>query len=321
MLDAHDGDRVPPHGVDHDVRQRRHDEFARSLLLPESTAIRGTSAGCWVLRPALARDAPLGPVCARRGSPRSVRDPRLPLGSTGAPSATGLMVGQLLLEPGADGVARQYLPRVDLGEALLDFADEPVVVVDGSLDGFADQHVGRYASPVSRPRQPASRSGDRFTSMKASVLAGRGVSTGRKHRDERVEYPRDRSPVWALRSSFSTLNGPRQWSWEAAQPLTDRPRTKLADAPRYPCFSNAAAKTFGSEPSDTGQRSAASWLSRKPQHPRLTWCTASSSARTRRRRLPTPASSPPQCRRCLAARARGADRWTPVSRIRRGDRL
>ena len=246
MQDAHDGDRVPP-GVDHDLRQRRHDEFACALLLPQPTrfAERQQRGGRVVQR---GRDAPLGPVCARRGSPRSVRDPRLPLGSTGAPSATGLMVGQLLLEPGADGVARQYLPGVDLGEALLDFADEPVVVVDGSLDGFADQHVGRYASPVSRPRQPASRSGDRFTSMKASVLAGRGVSTGRKHRDERVEHPRDRSPVWALGSSFSTLNGPRQWSWEAAQPLTDRPRTKLAGAPRYPCFSNAAAKTFGSEP-------------------------------------------------------------------------
>ena len=49
------------------------------------------------------------------------------------------MFGQLLLQAGADGVVRQYLPRVDLGESLLDFPDEPVIVVDGSLDGFADQ--------------------------------------------------------------------------------------------------------------------------------------------------------------------------------------
>jgi hypothetical protein len=51
------------------------------------------------------------------------------------------MVGQLLLQPGAHDVARPYLPGVDLGESLLNFADEPVVVVDGSLDGFANQHV------------------------------------------------------------------------------------------------------------------------------------------------------------------------------------
>jgi hypothetical protein len=64
------------------------------------------------------------------------------------------MFGELLLQPCADSVMRQYLPGVDLGEPLLDFADEPVVVVDGSLDGFADQH-GRNTPTASRPRQLA----------------------------------------------------------------------------------------------------------------------------------------------------------------------
>jgi hypothetical protein len=36
---------------------------------------------------------------------------------------------------------RQYLPGVDLGESLLDFVDEPVVIVDGSFDGFAAQYL------------------------------------------------------------------------------------------------------------------------------------------------------------------------------------
>ena len=87
------------------------------------------------------------------------------------------MVGQLLLQAGADGVVRQYLPGVDLGESLLDFADEPVVVVDGSLDGFADQHVGRNASPASRPRQLALEVGRKVYFHRASVLTGQGVST------------------------------------------------------------------------------------------------------------------------------------------------
>jgi len=34
------------------------------------------------------------------------------------------MFGQLLLQAGADGVVRQYMPLVDLGESLLDFADD-----------------------------------------------------------------------------------------------------------------------------------------------------------------------------------------------------
>ena len=75
------------------------------------------------------------------------------------------MFGQLLLQAGADGVVRQYLPGVDLGESLLDFADEPVVVVDGSLDGFADQHSAEMPRrPAARASLP-SRSGDRFTSI------------------------------------------------------------------------------------------------------------------------------------------------------------
>jgi hypothetical protein len=49
---------------------------------------------------------------------------RLPPLSTGAPSATGLMFDRLLLQAGADGLLRPYLPGVDLGESLLDFADE-----------------------------------------------------------------------------------------------------------------------------------------------------------------------------------------------------
>ena len=40
------------------------------------------------------------------------------------------MLGQLLLQPGADGVVRQYLPGVDLGEPFLDFADEPQVLAN-----------------------------------------------------------------------------------------------------------------------------------------------------------------------------------------------
>jgi hypothetical protein len=43
------------------------------------------------------------------------------------------MFGQPLLQPGSDRVVRQDLPRVNLGESPLDFADEPVVVVDGPL--------------------------------------------------------------------------------------------------------------------------------------------------------------------------------------------
>lgn len=33
---------------------------------------------------------------------------------------------------------REHLFSVDLGEAFLDFADEPVVTVDGSLNRFSD---------------------------------------------------------------------------------------------------------------------------------------------------------------------------------------
>lgn len=87
------------------------------------------------------------------------------------------MFGQLLLQAGADGVVRQYLPGVDLGEALLDFADEPVVVVDGSLDGFADQQLGRHAPAASRPRQLALEVGREVHFHRASVLSGHGVST------------------------------------------------------------------------------------------------------------------------------------------------
>ena len=49
------------------------------------------------------------------------------------------MFGQLLLQADSDRFVGQHLPGVDLGESLLDFSDEPVVVVDGSLDGLADQ--------------------------------------------------------------------------------------------------------------------------------------------------------------------------------------
>lgn len=53
----------------------------------------------------------------------------------------------------------------DLGGALLDFADEPVVVVDGSLDGFANQFFAELPRrPAARASLP-SRSGDRFTSI------------------------------------------------------------------------------------------------------------------------------------------------------------
>lgn len=87
------------------------------------------------------------------------------------------MFGQLLLQKCADGIVRQYLPGVDLGEPLLDFTDEPVVVVDGSLDGFADQYVGRHAAAGSSLRQLALEVGRQVHFHKASVLAEQGVST------------------------------------------------------------------------------------------------------------------------------------------------
>lgn len=70
------------------------------------------------------------------------------------------MFGQLLLQAGADGVARQYLLGIDLSESLLDFADEAVVGVDGSLDGFADQQFGRTAPMAAAPASLPSRSGE-----------------------------------------------------------------------------------------------------------------------------------------------------------------
>lgn len=89
------------------------------------------------------------------------------------------MLRELLLQAGADGVVRQHLPGVDLNEPLLDFADEPVVVVDGSLDCFADQYLSRNASSVSRPGQFALKVGRQVHFHTASVLTRHGVSTSR----------------------------------------------------------------------------------------------------------------------------------------------
>jgi hypothetical protein len=91
-------------------------------------------------------------------------------------SATGLLLGHLLIQAATDGVVRQYLRGVDLGESLLDLADEPVVIVHGSFDGFADQHLGRHASPAGSQCQLALEIGREFHFQRASVLSGDRVS-------------------------------------------------------------------------------------------------------------------------------------------------
>jgi hypothetical protein len=49
---------------------------------------------------------------------------------------------QLLVDASPHRFVRQHLAGLDLRESLLDFADEPVVVVDSSLDGFGIRVVG-----------------------------------------------------------------------------------------------------------------------------------------------------------------------------------
>ena len=82
------------------------------------------------------------------------------------------MFGEFLLDPGTDFLVGQDLSSVNLGEALFDFADEPVVVINGSLDGFPDQKFGRYAAAASRPRQLALKVRRKIHFHRASVPAG-----------------------------------------------------------------------------------------------------------------------------------------------------
>ena len=82
------------------------------------------------------------------------------------------MVGEFLLEPDTDFLVGQDLSSANLGEALLDFADEPVVVVNGSLDGFPYQKVGRNAAAASRPRQLPLKVRREIHFHRASVPAG-----------------------------------------------------------------------------------------------------------------------------------------------------
>ena len=89
VQDSDDVERVPAQRVDHDVGQGRHHKFACALPLARSTAIREL----------------------QQATGRLVQ----PLESSGAPSATGLMFGQLLLQAVPDGFVRQHLPGVDLG--------------------------------------------------------------------------------------------------------------------------------------------------------------------------------------------------------------
>ena len=67
-----------------------------------------------------------------------------------AASGTRLALRQLLFKAGCDGIVREHLAAVDLLEAPFDFADEPVVIVNGPLDGFSRPFFGRNASTAGR---------------------------------------------------------------------------------------------------------------------------------------------------------------------------
>jgi hypothetical protein len=65
------------------------------------------------------------------------------------------MLRQLPFQTSPDGVMSQQSPSLDLFKTSLDFADEPVVVANGSLDRFSRQHFRGHASAIRSLRQLA----------------------------------------------------------------------------------------------------------------------------------------------------------------------
>ena len=76
----------------------------------------------------------------------------------------GITFGQPLLQAGTDSLMRQDLPGVDLAESLLDFAHEPVVVVDSSLHKQGDALTFLYGDSGTVPVDTAP-GGTRFVRL------------------------------------------------------------------------------------------------------------------------------------------------------------
>ena len=95
-----------------------------------------------------ARGAPHRPVCVRKGSPRSVRDPRL---HRDPPEflSDGTAARPPLDQAATDNVMRQHLPGLDLGESLLDFA------MNQSSYSTARSMASRISTSGDTPRRPA----------------------------------------------------------------------------------------------------------------------------------------------------------------------
>jgi hypothetical protein len=64
-----------------------------------------------------------------------------------------VLVCQFPFKAGPDGITREHLAAVNLYEALFDFTDEPVVIINRSLDRLSRQRFCRDAAPASRPRE------------------------------------------------------------------------------------------------------------------------------------------------------------------------
>lgn len=136
VQNANNEDDVVAHLIDNQIGQRRKDQLTSASFLARPPAVRELKQG---RRRIIDFPHKVG------GSLRNVRgevvcDLVQIVGSVASPaklhSAAGLRCSQVPLETSTHVLMGQYLATLNLRESLLDLSNEPVVVIDGALDGL-----------------------------------------------------------------------------------------------------------------------------------------------------------------------------------------
>jgi len=89
----------------------------------------------------------------------------------------GPSLGQATFETCADPLVREHFSALDLSEDLLNFTQEPIVVLDRPLDGSSTSTSGVEPRRSAACASLVSRSGGTFTSMLPSVVDTHWEST------------------------------------------------------------------------------------------------------------------------------------------------
>ena len=148
--DANDENHVAMHRVDDQIRQRSKNKFARLLLLSRTAPVREfQQQGRRIVEGAHQFRRPVRHVLEQivgdaLGIGRSFPCP------AELHSGAGPRFGQASFEACTDLFMREHVSTLDLSEALFNFTQKPIVVLDRPLDGLQHECFRSHAAAVGR---------------------------------------------------------------------------------------------------------------------------------------------------------------------------